>query len=121
AAGRATRLGVGLLAVAVAGAGVVMGAAGVVGHPVGLVTVAVFYGLYRLLLVLVDARLQERIDGPARATVTSVAALGTELACFAVYAAWAVGGLALAAALVVLVVAAVPRLLREDVPTAATP
>ena len=61
-------------------------------HPVGPRGVALYYGLYRAVLVVADARLQERIDGPGRATVTSVANLGGELPSFAVYAAWALGG-----------------------------
>jgi MFS family permease len=45
-----------------------------------------------LLLVVVDSRLQERVSGRARATVTSVAALGAEVVALAVFAAWALGG-----------------------------
>ena len=47
-------------------------------HPAGMVGVAVFYGAYRCVLVVVDARLQERIESRSRATVTSVAGVGTE-------------------------------------------
>jgi hypothetical protein len=71
-----------------------------VARPVAVLGVALFYGLYRMVLVVVDARLQERIAGPARATVTSVANVVAELAAFAVYAAWVVGGVAALAALV---------------------
>jgi hypothetical protein len=78
----------------------------------GLAVVALFYGLYRLVLVVMDARLQERIDGTARATVTSVAGLGTELATFALYAAWTLGGVMLVAALLLVIAASLPRLLR---------
>jgi hypothetical protein len=39
----------------------------------------------------------ERIAGPARATVTSVAAVGDELTAAALDGAWAVGGLGLVA------------------------
>ena len=39
-------------------------AAGLAAHPAGLVAVTVFYGLYRMVLVVVDARLQEQITGP---------------------------------------------------------
>jgi hypothetical protein len=76
--------------------------------------VAVFYGVYRLVLVVVDARLQARVDGRVRATVTSVAALGSEATAFAVYAAWAVGGIVPVALLVVAVAAALPGLLRRS-------
>jgi hypothetical protein len=87
---------------------------GLVEHPAGLVAVAVFYAGYHAVLVLVDARLQERIAGPARATVTSVAALGVEVATFAVYAAWVLGEVSAVAALGVLLAAALPVLLRTD-------
>ena len=76
-----------------AGAALLGGRRGVP-HPVALAGVALFYGLYRAVLVVVDARLQERITGPARATVTSVANVVAELPAFAVYAAWALGGTA---------------------------
>ncbi|MFJ2030453.1 hypothetical protein [Streptosporangium sp. NPDC087985] len=39
--------------------------------------------------VLADARLQDRITGPARATVTSLAGLGTEVAGIVVYTGYA--------------------------------
>jgi MFS family permease len=110
--GRANRLGSWALgAVLLAGAGA-LAIAVAVPHPVALAGVALFYGLYRTVLVVADARLQERIEGPARATVTSVANVVAELPAFAVYAAWALGGAAAVAALVVLVAAALPVLLR---------
>jgi MFS family permease len=90
-----------------------LGGAGLAGHPAGIAAVAVFYGGYRLVLVVVDARLQERIASRSRATVTSVAGLGTELVTFGVYAAWAGGGAPLLAALGVLIAVALPVLLRS--------
>ena len=60
---------------------------------VGLFAVCVSYGLYRVVLVVVDARLQAAITGPSRATVTSVAGLGTELGGITLFGVWAVGGL----------------------------
>jgi hypothetical protein len=65
------------------------------------------------VLVVADARLQERIDGPARATVTSVANVVAELPAFAVYAAWALGGAAAVTVLVALVAVTLPVLLRR--------
>lgn len=90
-----------------------LGAAGLVRHPAGLAGVALFYGLYRLVLVVADARLQERIDGRARATVTSVAGMGGELAAFALFAGWALGGLLLVVAFMLVLAPALPRLLRS--------
>jgi MFS family permease len=81
-------------------------------HPAGVIAVAVFYGGYRAVLVAVDARLQERIASRSRATVTSVAGLGTEIATFGVYAAWAAGGVSWLVVAGVVIAAALPRLLR---------
>jgi MFS family permease len=114
--GRANRLGsCALGGVLLAGAGA-LAVAVAVPDPVALVGVALFYGLYRTVLVVADARLQERIEGSARATVTSVANVVAELPAFAVYAAWALGGAAAVAGLVVLVAAALPVLLRRRDP-----
>jgi MFS family permease len=114
-AGRAGRLGSWTLAVVLAAAMFLFGAAGLAGHPAGIAAVAVFYGAYRCVLVVVDARLQERIESRSRATVTSVAGVGTDIATFGVYAAWALGAIPLVAALGVLIAVALPRLLRAPV------
>jgi hypothetical protein len=74
--------------------------------------VAVFYGAFRCVLVVVDARLQERIDSRSRATVTSVAGVGTDVFTFGLYGAWAIGAAPLVAVLGVLVAGALPLLLR---------
>jgi MFS family permease len=72
---------------------------------VALTAAAVFYALYLAVLVAAEARLQERITGPYRATITSVAGVGIEVAALLVFAAWAIAG---AAAVAVLVLAVVP-------------
>jgi MFS family permease len=103
--GRADRLpSTGLLLV-LGVAGVLLAAAAVWARPAALVVVAVFYALYLLVLVVAEARLQDRIASTHRATITSVAGLGIELASLLVFAAWAVGG---PVAVAVLVVAVVP-------------
>lgn len=79
------------------------------GNPAGLVGVAAFYGLYRLVLVLVSSRLQDQITGRSRATISSVASLGSEFAAIAVYGLWALGGLTFVAALVLAVAAVLPH------------
>jgi len=76
-----------------------------------LAGIALFYGLYRMVLVVADARLQERIAGPARATVTSVANVVAELPAFAVYAAYGLGGTAAVTVLVAVVAMLLPVLL----------
>jgi MFS family permease len=91
-AARAGRLPGPGLALLMLAAGLALAGAAALHRPAGIVLVAVFYGLYRLVLVVADARLQAVIDGAARATVTSVAALATELSAMLLYAAWALGG-----------------------------
>jgi predicted MFS family arabinose efflux permease len=86
-------------------AGALLGAAAALPSVGSLVAAAVFYGLYLAVLVVAEARLQDRIVGRYRATVTSVAGLGIEVASLLVFAAWAVGG---AVAVAVLVLAVVP-------------
>ncbi|MEU6713728.1 MFS transporter [Nonomuraea sp. NPDC046802] len=65
-----------------------MAAGAMSGHPAGFVLIALAFGAFQLAGVVADARLQERISGPARATVTSVAGLGTSLVTLAVYAVY---------------------------------
>ena len=102
---RADRLRGGtLLALLVVAAGC-LAAAAVWARPAALVLVAVFYALYLAVLVVAEARLQGRITGAHRATITSVAGLGIELSGLLVFAAWALGG---PVAVAVLMVAVVP-------------
>jgi predicted MFS family arabinose efflux permease len=114
--GRADRLpGTALLALLVAAAGC-LGIAAVWARPAALGAVALFYGLYLAVLVVAEARLQARITGPHRATITSVAGLGIEVASLLVFAAWALGGPLAVAVLVLAVVPVVRSGLRVPVP-----
>lgn len=97
--GRAAGLGRGALAGLLGAAMLLIGVGGLVIHPAALLAVALGYGAYRTVLVVVEARLQEHLSSRTRATVTSVVGVGAELAAFAVYGAWAVGELAAVAAL----------------------
>ncbi|HEU5475069.1 MAG TPA: MFS transporter [Actinophytocola sp.] len=111
--GWAARLRPGTLG-ALLGAGVLLfGVAGLLRLPVGLAAVAVFYGVYRMVVVVADARLQARIAGPARATVTSVAGLGIEVVALLVFGAWALGGTLLVTAVMLVIAAALPLWQRE--------
>jgi hypothetical protein len=83
-------------------------------RPVGVAGLSVAYGLYQLILVVTNARLQARIEGPSRATVTSVAALGTELSAAVLVGAWALNRPWLVAMVAVAATAALPRLLRNE-------
>jgi predicted MFS family arabinose efflux permease len=81
------------LRLAIGGAAMAVGAA--VGHPAGFVALAVAFGAFQAATVVADARLQHAIEGPARATVTSLAGLATDLATIAVYGLYALGSVGL--------------------------
>ncbi|MGQ5264572.1 MFS transporter [Micromonospora sp. ZYX-F-536] len=71
----------GLVAVALAGGALT-------GHPAGFVLLAVGFGAAQLATVLADARLQARITGSSRATVTSLAGMATDVLIIATYAGY---------------------------------
>lgn len=112
-----TRLPLGVL---LGGAAVLLGVLGVVAHPFGLAGLAVFYGVYRLVWVSAEARLQSRITGDARATVTSVAGLGSEVFSFAVYGAWVLGGVVAVAVVVLVPALLLPLSHPRESPTSST-
>jgi MFS family permease len=114
--GEASRLCSWWLGVILAVAVGLLAAAGLLARPASIAVVAVFYGMYRMVLVVADARLQQQITGPARATITSVAALGSELAVIALFAMWALGQLVLVAGLGLLIAAVLPAWLRAPGP-----
>lgn len=112
-AGHADRLRPTTLGALLAFAMAALGAGGLLGVPLlGIAALCLGYGVYHAVLVVTEARLQHRIRGSARATVTSVAGLGVELTTFVVYAAWALGGLTAVAAAGAAVALALPALLR---------
>jgi len=80
------------LAAAVAVGGVLLAAGATAGHPAGMVAVAFCFGALELFDILTEARIQDAITGPARATVLSVASFGQEIAALAVYAGFGLGG-----------------------------
>ncbi|MFI5799913.1 MFS transporter [Streptomyces sp. NPDC051677] len=86
--GRAERLDGNGLAALLAGAALALAAGALTGKPAGIVLVALAFGGFQLATVLADVRLQQRIEGAGRATVTSVAGLGTELLTIGVYGAY---------------------------------
>jgi MFS family permease len=96
-----------MLAVLLGAGFLALGAAGLLRVPAGLVCVAGFYLVYRGVLVVMASRLQERIDAANRATVTSVAGLGTDVTAIALYAVWPLGQIVLVAALGMVIAAAV--------------
>ncbi|MEV6962145.1 MFS transporter [Streptomyces sp. NPDC051207] len=88
-AGPAERLGRAGLAGLLACAALALAAGAALGTPAALVLVGVAFGGFQLATVLADARLQERVGDARRATLTSVAGLGTEVATIAVYLPYA--------------------------------
>jgi MFS family permease len=104
----------GTLAVALGAGALLLALSEWLGQPGGLAGVAVFYALYRVVLVAVNTRLQDGITGPARATVTSVASLLSELSAIAIYGLWALHGLSLIACLILLLALAIPLALRSE-------
>lgn len=65
-----------------------------VGHPAGFVLIAVAFGAFQLATVLADARLQARITGPSRATITSLAGMATDVTIIGVYGGYAIAATA---------------------------
>ena len=88
-AGRASQLSATGLATLLAAAALALAIGAASGRPVGMVLVAVAFGAFQVATVVADARLQERITGPSRATVTSLSSLGTDVTTIAVYVTYA--------------------------------
>ncbi|MFI6038410.1 MFS transporter [Streptomyces sp. NPDC051315] len=89
-AGPAERLGRNGVAAVLSVSALALAVGATAGTPAGFALVAVAFGGFQLATVLADVRLQQRIEGTGRATLTSVAGLGTELATIAVYGTYAV-------------------------------
>ncbi|MEU7986146.1 MFS transporter [Streptosporangium canum] len=66
-----------------------LGAGAISGVPAGFAAIAAAFCLFQMATVLAGARLQDRITGPARATVTSLAGLGTDVTGILVYGGYA--------------------------------
>ncbi|MFI7502321.1 MFS transporter [Streptomyces sp. NPDC049687] len=87
-AGAAERLGRRGFAALLAASALALAAGGVSGAPAGIALVALAFGGFQLATVVADTRLQQRVEGTGRATLTSVASLGTELVTIGVYGAY---------------------------------
>lgn len=82
-------------------AGLLVAAGAAASRPLGFVAVAVGYGALQAAIVVAETDLQDRIHGRARATVTSVSGLLSDVSAIVLYAFVAVGsGAASLAALV---------------------
>ncbi|MDF3149862.1 MFS transporter, partial [Streptomyces sp. T21Q-yed] len=62
------------------------------GTTAGIALIGLAFGGFQLAEVLADVRLQHRIEESRRATLTSVASLGTELATVATFGVYALLG-----------------------------
>lgn len=81
-------------------AGIALGIGSLIGGPggiglIGFVLIGTGYGIVMNATVVTEARLQDTIAGPARATVTSAAGLVSEIVALAIFAAVAIASVAL--------------------------
>ena len=92
-AGRAARWSARRVAVLTGCAAVLIGAGAALALVPAVVGISAGYGVLQLVLIVTEARMQDAITGPARATVTSVAGLGSEVLAMLLYLGFAVGSL----------------------------
>ncbi|TDU90031.1 MFS transporter [Kribbella voronezhensis] len=90
-AGAAYKVRASVFAVGLAATAVLIAWGSLSGTALGFVPIAVGYGVMQLVIIVAEARLQDAITGPARATVISVSGLFAEVFAVAVYAGFAVG------------------------------
>lgn len=115
-AGPLTRIRPTALAVGVAAAAAMLAGGSLSRHPLSIVPVSLCLGVVQLAIVLAQARLQDAVESAARATVTSVAGLGTDAVAIAFYVAYGVGALWADVPTVIAAFAAVPFLLALLIP-----
>ncbi|WP_202875949.1 MFS transporter [Kribbella speibonae] len=90
-AGPAYKLPAAMFAAALAATAVLIATGSLSGSAWGFLPIALGYGLMQLVIVVSESRLQDAITGPARATVTSVSGLFSEVSAIAVYGGFALG------------------------------
>ncbi|WP_246485782.1 hypothetical protein [Kribbella qitaiheensis] len=90
-AGVAYKLRASIFAIGLAATAVLIAWGSLSGTALGFVPIAIGYGVMHLVIIVSEARLQDAITGPARATVISVSGLFAEVFAVAVYAGFAVG------------------------------
>ncbi len=107
-----------VLGALVAVAAALMAVGSLLGEPwLAFAALGAGYGLISNVSIVADARLQDAIEGPARATVTSAVSVGAEAVALGVFGVFAVGPavasigatMAVLSALVLAIAAAVPR------------
>ena len=90
-AGRTARLSPTTMATLIAASGALLAVGALARHPAGFVAIAIGYGVIESAVVASDAKLQDSISGPARATVTSVSGLSSEIVAVAIFGTVALG------------------------------
>jgi Major Facilitator Superfamily len=90
-AGRTAAMSGPVMAMLVGSSAVLVSVGALGSGPAGLAAITVGYGIVHNTIVVGEARLQQSITSGARATVTSVAGLSTEVIVLAVYASFAIG------------------------------
>ena len=88
-AGPAARLGTRSLAWLLCCGAALMATGALSNRPVGVLGLAAAFGIFQLVTVVADTRLQGSISGPARATVTSLAGMSTDVVTLVVYGSYA--------------------------------
>ena len=88
-------------------AGLLVAAGAVAERPLGFVAVAIGYGTLQAAIVVAETDLQHRIEDRARATVTSVSGLLSELGAIGLYAFVALGSAAASTATLIAVLSVV--------------
>ncbi len=88
-------------------AGQLVAAGAAAARPLGFVAVAIGYGALQAAIVVAETDLQHRIEGRARATVTSVSGLLSELGAIALYACVALGSAAASTATLIAILSLV--------------
>lgn len=90
-AGRTADLSRRAMTAVVTAAGALIAGGALSGHPAGFVAIGVGYGLIENAAVVSNAKLQDTIEGRARATVTSVTGVSEEAVAVAIFAAIGAG------------------------------
>jgi hypothetical protein len=88
-AGRAARIRSRTFAGLICCGAALLGLGALADHAAGVVAVAAAFGIFQLATIVADTRLQDSITGPARATVTSLAGMSTDVVTVLVYSSYA--------------------------------
>ena len=100
-AGRSVGMRNATMAILLVLAAALFAAGSTIGGLLGFVGLAAASGIHNNLIVVNEARLQDTIEGPARATVTSVTGLFTEIIAIGTFAVYAAGSAAFSVATLV--------------------